>query len=537
MSISSSDTCKEKITIEHVLKNDLPTMEELTGEAYNDMRELLIATARENFLLKSKLFKCSSERMKPELNDIELLPGVFDGIEPIDSTPEATAPGKENGEVSNRSKRKRKGGGRLKVPESFPREVTHIYPDGLTEEMINEDPNLVELEPEISEQVAIIPPQIYVKQVIRHKVVCLNEVQKKVSIAPVPPKFIKKGLFDVSFLAHLVVEKFAYHQPLGRIQTRFKRMGIKLARSSLSDQVQMIAERLTFLYDYFMEELLGSKVIYMDDTGVRLLLQEGGSSKSNIWVYAGHPCTHPYVVFKFSENRKKVHPQNHLEGYHGHLSCDAYSGYDQFFNGETCSTTELACWSHTRRYFYDAYLLGEPNAWIVLEFIGQLFLVEKQAKLNGYTGEKRKAFRMKFVPGILSDIREWLDTTGIRVLPKSKMGEAVTYINNQWDALQTYLTDGDFEMNNNYAERLLRIIAIGRKNWMFFGAESGGVAAAKLFSIVQTCIINEVDPWLYLTDIMNRLAQGPIDPAPFVPHRWKANYEAQAKQSHLPSTK
>jgi transposase len=518
-------------TLDETLQADLPPFEELTEERYRDLCDKYREIARENFLFKEKIFQRSTERLKQELilTGMNILPGME---ELLAGAPPQTSDDEQDPSPPKRKRKPRVKGGRTKIPKEYPRKVVHLYPEGLTKEMIEEDPDLTELAPEVSEQLAMKPIVFYVIQFVRHKVARKTRPERPIAIAPPAPKLVNKGKFDVSVLAWLVIEKYGYHQPLARLEQRFRRMGIHLPRSTLYDQVAAVADAFTPLYDLWIKELLESKFIHTDDTSVRLLLIEGGSRKAHIWVYAGNPLTHPYVIYRYSDTREMVHPHLHLADFSGHLHCDAYRGYDSLFTKEVNRLFELACWSHTRRYFHDAKLIGEPHAWEMLELIGLLFAVERHAKDQGLHGEDRKAYRERFAPGILSDIREWLDTTGTRALPKSKLADGVRYMNNQWQALQTYLTDGDFELTNNYAERLLRTIAIGRKNWMFFAAEKGGVVAAKLFSIIQTCVINQVDPWLYLTDVMNRMLEGPLDLDTMAPHRWKAQFELQAKQRY-----
>jgi len=508
--------------------------EHLTSEAYQAMLEKLQRLQQENDLLKQQLFGASSERLKRVLGNRPLLPGMEDLLDaPEDSS-----------EVNNEAetvagyarKKKRKGHGREKIPDHWPRVVREHFPDGLTAEQIEADPDLTIVGQAVSEEAAYEPPKFYVIKHIRYKIASRSKPEAGVQIAPPATKAIPKGKAHSSLLAHVATEKYLYHQPLHRQKQRFKRMGAHLPRSTLCGWMLALSRQFLAIHGYMQKQLLGSPYLHTDETPVRMLLPEGGSCKSRVWVYAG-AATKPYVVYLFSEDREARHVEAYLRDYKGSVHCDAYSGYDFLFKKATAGTfdcLEVACWSHARRYFVRAQQAGERRAWEILTLIGLLFKVERQADALELSGAKRKTFRQRFAPGILADIRAWLDSTGARALPKSQTGKGVTYLNNQWVALNRYLEDGALSLTNNYAERLLRLIAVGRKNWKFFAAESGGKAAVVLYSVVQSCLLNEVDPWLYMTDVLTKLDTHSA--AELVPHAWKQRFEAEARQSYLPLT-
>ena len=511
----------------------LPAFEELTSESYNQIVALFDEMRKQNILLTAKIFSASSERLRQriEQNGTPLLPGMEDLVHPLqdgqqDSEEKPNEEGGKPGRPSNQ--RKPRKGGRIPLPEDLEKEVREHYPDGLTKAEIDADPDLTIVGKEVSLTLAVRPPVFYVIKDIRYKVARRSKPEKGVQIADCPAKPIEKGKADASLLAWVIVEKFLYHQPLNRQEQRFKRLRIRLARSTLCDWVLACAEMFMPIVTRIEEALLKSKFLHTDDTPVVQILEGGGSRKSRIWVYAGGPVC-PYVLFKFAPTWRKEHVETYLGRYSGYVQCDAYKGYDALFIEKADELFEIGCWSHARRYAHRASMVGERGAWIGIELIGHLFGVEREAKRRGLKGEERKAFRLRFAPGLLSDIRDWLDTYASVALPQSLMGKAYTYIDNQWDALQCYLEDGDFELTNNYAERLLRMVAMGRVNWQFFAAESGGIAAAVFYTIVRSCQLNEIDPWLYITDVLNRLENYGADE--LLPDRWKARFlkEAEAK--------
>lgn len=499
-----------------------PAFDELTRESYGSLLEEYLAVRKRAALLEMKLFDRSSERLRDgiEREGATLLPGLEDLLDEDvqqEESPHASAPPSDC-----RPRRKRQGGGRTKLPPDLPRVRREYYPDGLDAEKVKADPDLVVIGTEVSEQLACKQLEFYVIEHVRYKIARRSNPSQGVAIAPAPEKPIAKGMADATLLSSVVTDKFLYHQPLHRQEKRFQRFGLPMARSTLCDWVMEVADLLRPLHMHMIRGLLRSKFLHTDDTPVVLI---GGPVKGRIWVYAGGE-EYPYVVYLFSPNRRRVYARKILEDFTGYVHCDAYSGYESLFKERQGTLIELACWSHARRYFHNALKVGERQAWVVLELIGLLFKVERQANELNLRGEERKAFRLRYAPGLLADIRDWLDVVGSKALPKSQIGKGYTYLHNQWAALQRYLEDGDLSLTNNYAERLLRVVALGRNNWQFFAAESGGEAAAVLYSMIQSCLLSQVDPWLYFADVLNRLDQHPA--ADLVPDRWKEKFMAQA---------
>jgi transposase len=333
--------------------------------------------------------------------------------------------------------------------------------------------------------------------------------------APRPPTPIARGLAGPGLLAHIIVSKFCDHLPLYRCERMLARFGVRLARSTLCDWLAQCAALLRPVWELLRTRVLQSRVVQTDDTPVRVQAQIGTAAhQGRLWVQVGD-ADHPGLVYLYSPNREGRWPQQFLKDYAGFLQGDAYAGYDALFT--TGSAVEVGCWAHARRKFFEAQQTDPEGALYALAAIRQLYAVERDA--TELAGEQElsqaevEALRLRLrqersVP-LLKSFGEWLDRQAAAALPKSPLGEAVGYARNQWAALQRYTTAGFLEIDNNAAERALRAVAIGRKNYLFFGSDVGGDTAAVLYTFTQTCQRLGVEPWRYLRDVLERLPGHP----------------------------
>jgi transposase len=345
--------------------------------------------------------------------------------------------------------------------------------------------------------------------------------------APRPPSPIARGLAGPGLLAHLIVSKFCDHLPLYRCERMLARFGVSLSRSTLCDWLAQSAGLLRPLWDLLKDQVLKSRVIQTDDTPVRVQAQAAlAAHQGRLWVQVGDE-DHPGLVYFYSPNREGQWPQMFLKGYAGFLQADAYTGYDALF--ATGAVVEVGCWAHARRKFFEAQKTDPEGALYALGVIRQLYAVERQAaeqvaelRLPRAEAEKlRLRLRQAQSVPLLKSFGEWLDKQAVSALPKSPLGEAVGYARNQWVALQVYTTAGFLEIDNNAAERALRAVAIGRKNYLFFGSDVGGETAAVLYTFTQTCQALSVEPWRYLRDVLERLPSHPhAQLAELLPDEW-----------------
>jgi hypothetical protein len=345
--------------------------------------------------------------------------------------------------------------------------------------------------------------------------------------APRPPSPIARGLAGPGLLAHLIVSKFCDHLPLYRCERMLARFGVSLSRSTLCDWLAQSAGLLRPLWELLKSRALQSRVIQTDDTPVRVQAQAAmAAHQGRLWIQVGD-ADHPGLVYFYSPNREGQWPQTFLKGYTGFLQADAYTGYDALF--ATGAVVEVGCWAHARRKFFEAQKTDPEGALYALGVIRQLYAVERQwaaqvAELRLPRAEAEalhlRLRQAQSVP-LLKSFEEWLDKQVDVLLPKSPLAEAVGYARNQWAALQVYTMAGFLEIDNNAAERALRAVAIGRKNYLFFGSDVGGDTAAVLYTFTQTCGALGVEPWRYLRDVLERLPNHPAEQlAELLPDKW-----------------
>jgi transposase len=327
--------------------------------------------------------------------------------------------------------------------------------------------------------------------------------------APKPPMPIDKGLPGPGLLAHFIVSKYLDHQPLYRQEHISQRQGVLIPRSTSCDWMAASAELLRPLYDLMVASVLQSRWLHTDDTPVKNLGHDpGATDKGRFWIYYGDR-THPYNVFDFTINRKRDGPQTFLADFHGYLHADAFSGYDALYlpnpRAGAAPIIEVACNAHARRKFHEARGSAELLAHQALAYYGQLYDLERAATANNFDDDQRLQMRQDLAVPILDKFATWLKAQKANVLPKSPMAEAIGYALNNWTALIRYTESGFLSIDNNVAEREMKRIAIGRKNWLFVGSEKGGHTAAVLFSFTSTCHRLGIEPWAYLQDVLTRL--------------------------------
>jgi transposase len=342
-----------------------------------------------------------------------------------------------------------------------------------------------------------------------------------------PPAPLAKGLPGAGLLAHPIVSKYVDHLPLHRLERIYERQGYFLPRSTPCDWLAACGNALTPLYTLMVSVVLQSRALHTDDTPIKNdRPPPGGTDLGRLWAYLGD-ADHPYHVFDFTPNRKRDGPQQFLKNYRGYLHADAFSGYDALYlpDGRTggAAIVEVACNAHARRKFYEARGSDTLRSHQALAYYGQLYEIERQAKALGADDAPRWQLRQDLAVPILAQFRAWLETQRADVLPKSPLGEAIGYALNNWQALMRYTEAGFLAIDNNAAEREMKRIAIGRKNWLFVGSVQGGRTAAVLFSFTSTCQRLGVEPWSYLKDVLTRLPTTRADRlADLLPDRWQA---------------
>jgi len=387
---------------------------------------------------------------------------------------------------SKAPRRKRKGHGRKPLPKSLERRRV-VYDLGKDERQCPQcQGELKQIGEEVSERLEYVPASFHVIQEACQKYACGHGCTVLTATKPMQP--IEKGLPGPGLLAQVAVSKYGDHLPLYRQEGIYQRHGVELSRKTMCGWMGECAELVTPLYELMKQEVLSSKVVQTDDTPVNVLDPQLPRTRTGrIWTYVGDQA-HPYTVYDYTSNRSRAGPEAFLKQFRGFLQADAYSGYDAFFNDPERGMTEVGCWAHTRRKFYEAQSSDVMRSTVILAYIGLLYKVEREARDRDLNATERRALRQANSKPILDDIKAYLEAEREKVLPKSPIGQAISYALSNWEALIRYCEDGDLEIDNNRSERSIRGTALGRKNWMFFGSDNGGRTAAVLNSLVASVV-------------------------------------------------
>ncbi len=376
---------------------------------------------------------------------------------------------------------------------------------------------------EKSEQLEYIPARLYVIEHRRLKYACKNkQCEGDIKTAVKANQPLEKSLAASGLLTHIAVSKYLDHLPLYRIEGIFKRYDIDISRSTMCGWMMNTAELLEPLYDLLKTEVLKSRVIKTDDTPVDKQDKNHpkGMSTARLWIYAGDK-SYPYYVYDFTPDRSRSGPEVFLRDFtSGFIQADAYAGYDFIFNDKQRSVEELLCWAHARRKFRDAEKTAPQLSLTAMAFVQQLYKIERD--IADMSREERFAIRQERSVEILRDFKQWLDGISYQqALPESPFRKAMNYADNGWEALCRYTSGGDFDIDNNEAERQMKPVAIGRKNWLFMGSDRGGRAAAVLMSILQSAKRNGLNPQIYLKDVINRISDIPHNRlSDLLPNNW-----------------
>ena len=366
-------------------------------------------------------------------------------------------------------------------------------------------------------ELEFIPARLEVRLHVLPKYAC-SHCHDGVASPSGPDRPLSGCIAGAGLLSQLLISKFIDHLPLYRFEDITVRYGLHLPRATLCDWVRNSAELMRPLYDLQKQLVLLSPVIWTDDTPVKAPGGDGpGSLTTRFWLYHGDD-EHPYDVYDFTTSRKRDGPATFLAEFAGYLQADAYSGYDGLFLGPASAIREVACWAHARRKFFDARSSSPGNAGLILEAIRRLYEMEDRAR--DLSVEARQMLRARESVPILERLGGDVDRLTEQVLPKSALGQALTYARNQWTALCRYTEDGRLTIDNNVAERRLRDQAIGRKNWLFLGNVDAGPRAAVLSTIMAGAKRHRLEPWAYVKDVLMTLSVDPDRVADLLPDRW-----------------
>ena len=349
--------------------------------------------------------------------------------------------------------------------------------------------------------------------------------EKVVSVAPEQDSVVEGGSLGPGLLANFVFQRFANHTPYRRLELEYKQMGIPISRTVIGRNVLKCGELLQPIYERIKQQVVTSFLVQFDDTPV--VVRNGkkkGRKTGRIWVYRSQDGN---VIFDFRMDRSHEGPKDIVGDFEGFLQSDAYVGHDFLFRHNDVRI-ELGCWAHVARKFRDA---RDSDGDLVAEFdVLFALLTQIENDVRPMPPPERFLYRVRHARPVLDEIEVWMQARFPTVLPKSPIGNAITYAQRQWQALNNYLLDGRIaDITNNAAERALRRVAIGRKNWMNIGIEDAGAPAAVLMSILQTCSEHSVNPIDYLRDVLVRISQpgSAAELDDLTPQGWKRSQAAK----------
>jgi transposase len=414
--------------------------------------------------------------------------------------------------------RKVKGHGRSEIPAHLPREqkIYDLEESQKTCSCCGEP--LQRIGEDKTEQLNYKPASLYVIEHIRYKYACRSCQETVLTADKDTYETIEKGLAGAGLLSQVIVSKYGDHCPLYRMEDIFSRHGVKIARSTMCDWMAKSAAVLQPLYDFMKQRVLQSKVIHTDDTPVQVQDDNGPKTKTGrLWIYLGDG-NHPYCVYDYTTSRSREGPDDFLNGFRGYLQADAFGGYDGIYL--TKPVIEVLCNAHARRKFYDARKIDPLISHMALAYYKRLYQIEKEIKAFS-SPEKCQHRQDKSVP-VFEEFKAWLESiTEVQALPKSPIRQAINYCLGNWAALIRYTEDGDLSIDNNAAEQQMKPIAVGRKNWLFFGSDRGGRTGAILFSMTRSAKRHGLNSFAYIEDVLRRLPGIPVNRiSELLPDEW-----------------
>jgi transposase len=372
---------------------------------------------------------------------------------------------------------------------------------------------------DVTEELEYEPGKLFVNRYVRPKYV--NADNTGILIACMVDRPLPKAIAGAGLLTQIVIDKYVDHLPLHRQQERFKREGVNIAYSTITDWLSNTCKLIEPLYDALKKQILASDYLHADETPIKVLDKDkkGETHRGYYWVY--HNSLSDLVLFDYQLGRGRDGPRTILKNFKGHLQTDGYAVYDIF--QERKDITLLHCMAHARRKFYEAQPSDAMRARHVLEQMQLLYEIERKAKEEELTQTQTTDLRQKEALPILESLGSWMKQAYTQVLPRSVIGKALGYSIERWDALCLYTTDGRLNIDNNPVENAIRPVAIGRKNYLFAGSHEAAQRSAMLYSLLGTCKLHDVNPFNWLKSVLSNIATHPINRVhELLPHNWQS---------------
>lgn len=404
--------------------------------------------------------------------------------------------------------------GRMKLPEHLRRDTIILEPD-------TDVTGLKKIGDEVSEVLDYIPGELYVKQYIRPKYVQpLDETRNTVITASLPGRIMEKCMIGEGLAAQIIVDKYMDHLPLHRLLQRLSRAGVTIAQSTMTDLVKQVLNHLLSLYEAHKRLLLQSDYLHADETPLPVLDEnkKGTTHQGYYWVY--HNSKEKMVLFDYRPGRGREGPDDILKDFKGYLQTDGYIAYEGF--DRRPGITLLHCMAHARRKFTDALQSDKARAEYALTLFQQLYAIERRIKDEALTGDAVLQLRQQEAVPVLNALKQWMTEAYPKVLPKSPVGQAISYCLPRWDKLCIYTTNAQLLIDNNPVENAIRPVAIGRKNYLFAGSHEAAQRAAMIYSLFATCRLHQINPYTWLKDVLERMhLYTTSNIAQLLPQNWK----------------
>jgi transposase len=505
----------------HVDLRGLQRLNDELTETVQQQQKTIGQLREELNLFRNKLFGRSSERHVEDDSQLHLF-DIGDGQSDGETEEE-----EQDEEPKKRRRRKKKS---EKIPAHLKRKIIEADVSQEDRKCSCCGDEMPIVGTDISERVDLIPAELFVWEIHRHKRAC---GKCKESVAQVPAGEEPGGLttpvpgsdYGFGVYTQIIVNKFADHLPLYRGEDIFARAGMFIPRNTQFGMLANIAALISPLIALMKSRIVSGDVLGIDDTTVRLQDPSlpGRMRTARFWLYRGRE-DHPYNVFDFTENRGRDGPAEFLGDFHGHAVVDAYGVHDGVYLGAQDQIFAACCHSHARRKFVEAKPNDPVAAAQALAFYRGLYDVEDRAK--DFSATDRLSLRQSESESIMDDLHQWLleKNDDLRVLPKSSLGKAVRYALNQWQELLVFLGDGAIPIDNNETENELRRLTIGRQNWLFVGSNRGGEVAAAMYSLVSSAARHHLDVWAYVDACLRGLADGSTDYDSLLPDVWRKSH-------------
>ena len=461
-------------------------------EQISNLKQENEALKHEVSYFKNMLFGKKSERLLTNVSDPQQLNLGLIPEEKKEEEPEKTQTITYKRKAKNNPVRK-------PLPEHLPRKEEIVSPkEDVSEAML--------IGQETTEFLEITPAQPYVRQIIRKK---YKFKSGKIVIAPLPDDIpIKKSNAGATVLGHAVVSKYVDHLPLHRQLKQLKRNGLEISESTYNGWVKAIFFLLTPLYEEMMKLIKEQNYLQIDESTIKVL--ENKKSKTHqgyMWVY--HSPKLDLVHFEYHSGRNQDIPKEYLKNFEGYLQTDGYAAYNQFEKRENIEL--LTCWAHIRRKFFESQSNDKALADYALEQIGLLYAIEKFAKNMDLKQEEIQKLRDTNAPPIIDRLLKWAMEEHPKVPPKSPIGKAISYLLRLSGRLKTYCQQGELCIDNNPIERLIRPLALGRKNFLFAGNHDSAKWSAMFYSFFGTCQAQGLNPYEWIVDVLRQINEHPVN--------------------------